>query len=310
MPSALPQLAVVVPVYNGARHLDACLSCLETLGTEIPIEVIVQDACSTDGTTAMVRAVAGRCAGWTHVVERDGGQSDAINRGVARARAPWVTWLCADDVLLPDFATAFRRGVEEGADVIYGDVVFVADTGAHPAGGTEAHSAGVLARRRLVIQQPGTVLRAAAWRKAGGVEPTHNWAMDYDLFLRLESMGCRFHRSRSFVAAALLHQDAKTSSPSVRRVLEMCSIIAAAHRRRPDFFRPGPYLLYLLEYAIKALEAVHPPGGRGRRLPLAALHRAFWALARPAERADIDARFAAERERLEPFLAPLLAGGR
>lgn len=303
-PSAEPQLSIVVPVYNGARYLDPCIACLEALGEELPIEVIVQDACSTDGTTEKIRAVAERHPHWIHVVEKDNGQSDAINRGSARARAPWVTWLCADDILLPDFAAAFREGVGAKADIIYGDVVFIVGEGVHPAGGTEAHAPGVLARRRLVIQQAGTVVRTDVWRKAGGVALSHNWAMDYDLFLRFESMGCRFHRSRAFVAAAMLHQDAKTSSPSFRRVLEMWSIIGAAHLRNPAYFRVGPYMLYLMEYVIKNMEFGRPPGGH--RPLLAGLHRAFWKLARPLEQGDIDARFAAERKRLEPLLAPLM----
>lgn len=300
-----PQLSIVVPLYNAARYLDPALDCLRRLEEEMAIEIIVQDACSTDGTTAKVAAVATGRPNWVHVVEKDKGQSDAINRGIARARARWVTWLCGDDVLLPDFAAAFRQGRDAGADIVYGDVVFVVEAGLHPAGGTETHHPGDLARRRLIIQQPGTCITRDAWHKAGGVSLTHNWAMDYDLFLRLESMGCVYHRARAFVAAARLHEEAKTSSPSFRRVIEMWSILAAAHRRRPGFFRFGPYLLYVLEYVIKNLDFGRRPEELAWLRPR--LHRLFWKLAAPLEQGDIDARFHAERERLETLLAPLRA---
>lgn len=299
-----PELSVIVPLFNAARHLDPTLDCLRRLSEEMGLEVIIQDACSTDGTTEKVAAAAAGRPDWVHIVEKDGGQSDAINRGVARARAPWVTWLCGDDILLPGFAAAFREGRDAGADIVYGDVVFVVPEGLHPAGGTETHHPGTLAKRHLVIQQPGTCIAREAWHKAGGVHLTHNWAMDYDLFLRLEAQGCRFHRARAFVAAAKLHEEAKTSSPSFRRVIEMWSILLAAHRRRPGYTRAGPYMLYLLEYVIKNIDFGRPP--EQYRALRARLHRMFWALAAPREEGDINARFQAERARLEPLLAPLL----
>lgn len=299
--TSAPDLSVVVPVRNGARYLGPCVACLEALGDAMTIEVIVQDACSTDGTTELLAAVAERRRDWVHVVERDGGQSDAINRGVARARAPWVTWLCADDLLLPDFLAAFRGGAAAGADVVYGDVVFVDADGAHPACGTETHGPGALARRRMIIQQPGTVIRREKWLAAGGVDLRHNWAMDYDLFLRLESAGARFHRVRAFVAAAMLHPEAKTSSPSFRRVLEMWRIVSAAHMRAPRHLRLNPYLLYLLEYIIKNMEARRGEAERGA--VLRGLHRLFWKLSVPVELADIDARYAAEKSRFDDWLA-------
>jgi glycosyltransferase involved in cell wall biosynthesis len=287
------------------QYIDNCIASLERIGQALPIEVIVQDAGSTDGTGDKVAAVVARCPNWRHFVEKDNGQSDAINRGMARARGEWVTWLCADDILLPDFPAAFTDGVQAGADVIYGDVVFATAAGLHPADGTETHRPGLLARRRLVIQQPGTVMRCSLWREVGGVDIRHNWAMDYDLFLRLEAADARFHRAQRFVAAALLHEDAKTSSPSLWRPLELWRILAVAHWRRPAYFRPRPYALYLFEYLIKWLET--GPSGPKRAFLLRRLHNMFWRLARPREHAEIGHRFAEQREALEPLISPLMA---
>ena len=57
--------------------------------------------------------------------EPDEGQSDALNRGISRARGRWIAWLNADEFYLPDgLAALVREGDRTGADVIYGDTLF------------------------------------------------------------------------------------------------------------------------------------------------------------------------------------------
>jgi glycosyltransferase involved in cell wall biosynthesis len=58
---SLPRVSVVVPVYNGALTLDACLASLVAL--DYPrerFEIIAVDNGSTDGTAEILRAYAGR----------------------------------------------------------------------------------------------------------------------------------------------------------------------------------------------------------------------------------------------------------
>lgn len=287
-----PVLSVVVPVSNGKRYILDTLASLARLEDILPCEVIFQNACSTDGTTEILDNFCQGRGNRHHFNEKDRGQSEAINTGMARARGRWVTWLCADDLVLPALARALAEGDRVRADVVYGDVIFIQGPHAFPAEGTEAYSPGVLAKRRLVIQQPGTCILRATWNEFGGVDPSRNWAMDYDLFLRLESAGRNFYRSSSFLAVIRVHPDAKTSSGSSQRVLELWSILWKSHCRRPAYFRPRPYLVYGVEFVIKFLEA-----GRaaGKRFPpqavLALLHRLFWLAARAREKTLIRQRF-------------------
>lgn len=302
---ASPALSVVVPVYNGEPYLRWSLQCLADLDDHLQCEVIVQNACSTDNTGILVEEFRRDRPHWSHHVEQDAGQSDAINRGMARTTGRWVTWLCADDLLLPEVALALAGADRDAADIVYGDVFFLPVEGVIPATGTETHAPGSLARRRLIIQQPGTCIRREAWMEAGGVDVDLNWTMDYDLFLRLESANRRFHRVRAFVALARLHPEAKTSSGSIRRLGELWRVLGAAHRRRPGFFRPQPYLLYFLEYLIKRLEAGPNRPNAVLRRTLSGLHGLFWLLARPSEEADIRRRFPAALAGMAPQLRAL-----
>ncbi len=304
-----PDLSIIVPVFNGIDFISATLSCLERLEQVVDCEIIFQNCCSSDGTSELLEEFCTRSSGRFHICEQDDGQSDAINRGMDKARGHWLTWLCADDLLLPSLAQALDAANHVEADLVYGDVVFVDADKVYPAIGTETHQRGILAGKRLTIQQPGTCIRRRAWHEAGGVMNYLNWSMDYDLFMRLDGLGKKFLRVKIFLAVILVHPEAKTSSGSIKRLLELWSVLRKNHRAQPSFFRFRPYIVYGSEYIIKVLES-----GRSRwayfllRPFLWLLHRLFWVLAGPLEQQEIQERFRQEKEKLESMARPLMHG--
>jgi hypothetical protein len=178
------------------------------------------------------------------------------------------------------------------------------EKGVTPAIGTESCQSGNLSKSRLIIQQPGTCILREAWQEVGGVNLRLNWSMDYDLFMRLEAQNARFHRSKHFVAIARIHREAKTSSGSIKRCLEIWSIILKSHLRRPGYFRVRPYMIYFMEYIIKNIEAREIKGKEMTKL-LGRLHRLFWVLAKPKEQIDILERFHISQQELSSHIAIL-----
>ncbi len=292
---AEPEFSIVIPVYNGRKYLQDTLDSLVELEQVLRCELIFQNCKSTDGTSELLDSFCQSHDNRFHFNEQDSGQSDAINRGTDRAKGRWVTWLCADDIILPAVASALHEADEVTADLVYGDIVFVDGASTYPAIGTEAHFPGALAKRRLIIQQPGTCILRKAWQEAGGVNLDLNWSMDYDLFMRLESGGKKFLRVKQFFAIIRVHPDAKTSSGSIKRVFELWSILKNSHLRRPAYFRLRPYFVYGVEYIIKALEAKgHSKSTLRARVVLPLLHKFFWKVACPREQNDIQTRFQKE----------------
>lgn len=115
----------MIPAYNAAGHVaDAVASALAP--SPVPIEVIVVDDASTDGTAAVVRRLAAADPRVRLVSLREnGGPSRARNRGVEAARYGWVGLLDADDRWLPgrlDRLTALAAG---GADIVSDDTEVV-----------------------------------------------------------------------------------------------------------------------------------------------------------------------------------------
>lgn len=87
-------VSVVIPVHNGARYLGEAIA--SALGqTAPPLEVIVVDDGSTDGSAEVAHSFGSRVR---VVAQPQSGAAAARNRGVSLARGDYLAFLDADDL--------------------------------------------------------------------------------------------------------------------------------------------------------------------------------------------------------------------
>jgi glycosyltransferase involved in cell wall biosynthesis len=95
-----PQLSIVTPVFNGKRFIEFCINnVIEQKCGEA--EHLIIDGGSTDGTAELIRQYSERFPHIRWVSEKDKGQSDAMNKGVALAAGEVLGFLNVDDYYEP-----------------------------------------------------------------------------------------------------------------------------------------------------------------------------------------------------------------
>jgi glycosyltransferase involved in cell wall biosynthesis len=116
---ASPRLSVVMPVYNEMATIDEIIP--RVLGIRIPVELIVVDDCSTDGTRERLQDMQ-REYGFTLLLqERNQGKGAALRRGFTAVTGNIVAIQDADLEYSPEELPELAALIIEGrADVVYG----------------------------------------------------------------------------------------------------------------------------------------------------------------------------------------------
>ena len=177
-------LSVITPGRNQARYLGETLDSVAEL--TVPHEHIVVDGASDDGTVELLEGREDENLAWTS--EPDQGQTDAVNKGFARARGDLLAWLNGDDAYVPeavDRAVAFLDAHPE-VGAVYGGQEYVNADG-------EVIRTFIPKRfswRRYLylgdnVPTPTVIFRREVLERHGGLDPSYADAADYDFYLRI-----------------------------------------------------------------------------------------------------------------------------
>lgn len=249
--SATEKITVVTPSFNQAAFLEQTI--LSVLEQDYPaLEYFVIDGGSTDGSVEIIKKYADRLAGW--VSEKDAGQTDAINKGFARATGSVLAWLNSDDTYRPGAICEAMDLLAEhpGWGMVYGDTRFIdgdgREIGKFPASQTDYDK---LRQGYVHIPQQASFFRADLWKKVGPLDPSFFFAMDYDLWVRLARISDLVYVRRTW-ANFRLHGSAKTIAADDRCWPEMLRV---HYRDGGSFFAPIVFKYYLRKALAPVINA-------------------------------------------------------
>jgi len=207
-----PEVSIIVPIYNGSAFLSETLDSLlsQTFGD---FELLAIDDGSTDNSSEIVSSF--RDERIRLIQKKNGGLCEALNVGIAEAKAPWLARCDQDDISFPQRLERQLQVMKDRSEAI----------------GLFAYTTKFGSKHRWsnadkVVMAPGEVkefepmkdgcllgstmfMQTAAIRSTGGFRQAYYPADDWDLELRLAQAGTVLIL-REPVAAYRFHSSANT----------------------------------------------------------------------------------------------------
>jgi GT2 family glycosyltransferase len=195
-----PEVTVVVPVFNGAATIAACLSSLlALLYPRERFEIIVVDNGSTDHTREVLKAFGDAIRVQS---ETTLGAAAARNRGVLSARGRLIAFIDADCVAEPEWLTAIVAPLSDLRVGVVGGRIL------SPAGGNRIEHFGELIhdQQRAIEAYDPPYVNTASWAsrrevllEIGLFDETLLRGQDVDLAWRIHRAGLRLVYARDAV---------------------------------------------------------------------------------------------------------------
>jgi glycosyltransferase involved in cell wall biosynthesis len=190
-----PEVSVVVPAFNAARHLPATLDAI-LAQRGVALEVLVVDDRSSDATPQVVADLAARDARVRYLCTpaNTGGPAGPRNLGVRAAAAEWVALCDADDLWHPDkLRLQLECARATGADLVctgirdFADGTTPALLASMPPAAPRTHPLRywqMLLKDRIATSS--VLCRSALLATGGGFDTARELVAveDYDLWLR------------------------------------------------------------------------------------------------------------------------------
>ena len=196
-------LSIVIANYNYGRFLRDAIESIVAQNMTDKVELIVCDGGSTDDSVDIIKKYSNGLPPNTSYEESgshdnsqlltwwcsepDGGQSAAFNKGFSHARGRFLTWLNADDVLLPGTLKAFERAVAGHPECKWfvGGVMWLTKDMRIIKMGRGRPFSHIRAKAGSIgVWGPSSMFARELFEAVGGVDERFHYAMDNDLWHR------------------------------------------------------------------------------------------------------------------------------
>lgn len=236
-----PKVSIITPSYNQGPFIrDTIESVLNQ--TYDNIEYIVMDGGSTDETVSILKEYGDRII-W--ISEKDKGQADAVNKGIAVATGEIIGWLNSDDTYYPD---AVEKAVEAllshpEYDMIYGEGDYINREGLVIENyNTKMFDYEELANECFICQ-PTAFFTKEIVDKVGGLRAELQLCMDYELWMRIGKAGKILYIPER-MATSRMYEENKTLSRRGEVYVECCREIKRYYGYVPHSWLVG-YATYI-----------------------------------------------------------------
>ena len=231
MPSL--RISIVTPSYNQAQFIRRTIDSILSQRGDFVLDYRVFDGGSKDDTVEILKSYGDQ---FRWISEKDHGQIDAINKGLRAVDGDVVGWVNSDDVLMPGALDRVARAFNEHPTVewVHGRCKIIDEhdheirrwVSLYKHYRCRHHTFSNLLTENYVSQM------TAFWRRSvhdeiGYLDPEHDLAFDYDLFLKLARRGDPIYLDDP-IACFRMYDTSKSGAGYVAQV-EQANAIAARY---------------------------------------------------------------------------------
>ena len=207
--AAWPRISIVTPSFNQGQFLEETIRSI-LLQNYPDLEYIVIDGGSSDDSIEVIKKYESWISHWTS--ERDRGQSQAINKGLAHCTGEIFNWINSDDLLLPNALAQVARSFTKH-DAVGGGVINFGENIEELVVNYNLTSLNLVRHDlEVVFHQPGLWLRPQLIKQCGGIDESFHFTFDWDLIIRYFCMFPRVAYINAPLARFRLHGESKTVS--------------------------------------------------------------------------------------------------
>ena len=206
-------LSIITPTLNCASTLPSTLASIRSLVDAGLAEHIVVDSGSTDGTVEMAKA-----SGAKVLTYPKGNMYAAINEGMRSATGEWMTYINGDDLLYADAVKEVLADVQDGTDIIYGNIDYIDEEGRFLFSWRSPSEKWI--RSFMCYYNPfpqqGSLFRRSVYENVNGFNTDFRYAADYDFWTRAFESGAQVqkYRLKSVAGFRLLAEQLSQSKKS------------------------------------------------------------------------------------------------
>lgn len=216
--SKLPKITVITPSYNQANYLrETCRSIVEQNYPNL--EWFICDGGSTDGSVDVIKDFEPHLAWWTS--EKDRGQTDALNKGYARATGEISCFVNSDDTLEAGALHYAARAFTPEVNWIVGWAVYFDNAGDEWVYGPQSTARPIDMFLHNPVPQISSFWRTSARDKVGLFDEAYQWSFDYEYWMRLYfKAGWKPTMVRRCLGGFRLHMESKSVALGTRFIGE------------------------------------------------------------------------------------------
>lgn len=209
-----PFLSIVIANYNYGKMLPATIESVLSQDCK-DYELIIVDGNSRDNSVEVIKHYEKYISWW--VSEPDKGQSNAFNKGFAHAKGDFITWLNADDIMLPGTIAAVKSALlsKPSADYATGNFLRFLNsdhTISEAKWGPHALPYWLQGKGRYIVAfGPTTFWRRSVYEKLGPIDESLHYTMDTEYWARMMMAGHKQVRVNHYCWGFRMHEESKTA---------------------------------------------------------------------------------------------------